>query len=230
MDKNEIIVGIDFDNTIVCYDSVFYDCALEKGVIPSTVSKTKNGVQDYLRQCGKENVWTELQGYVYGPGILNAKPFDGVLEFFKQCKNAGVKIYIISHKTKHPFIGEKHDLHFWALEWLRKNYFLDTEHNVVSQENIFLELTKEEKIARIKQLHCTHFIDDLPEIFDHLQFPRETHKILFDPQQKDDANDYIGLKSWGDIGTIITAHNFLTKKGIQCNSIKRISGGKNNQS
>ena len=45
-----MIVGIDFDNTIVCYDSLFYNIALEKGLIPSNISKSKNSVRDYLRK------------------------------------------------------------------------------------------------------------------------------------------------------------------------------------
>ena len=95
-----MLVGVDFDNTIVCYDQIFYKIALEEGLIPAEVPVSKSGVRDYLRQKDRENDWTELQGYVYGTCMQDAPPFPGVVEFFTRCKEDKIKVYIISHKTR----------------------------------------------------------------------------------------------------------------------------------
>ena len=46
------ILGIDFDNTIVRYDNLFYKIALEKGLIDTSIGKSKE-IRDYLRSLTK---------------------------------------------------------------------------------------------------------------------------------------------------------------------------------
>lgn len=168
-----MLIGVDFDNTIVCYDGVFHQTAVKQGLIPPETPVIKNAVRDYLRRCDKEEAWTELQGYVYGPCMADAAPFPGVLEFFAKCRQRDVPAYIISHKTRYPFRGKKHDLHESARAWL-KSKGLDGDH-------VFLELTMEAKLKRIGAAGCTHFIDDLPEFLDEPTFPAGVERILFDP-------------------------------------------------
>lgn len=59
-------LGIDFDNTIVCYDELFHRVALEQGLIPADLPVNKSEVRNHLRRVGKEPLWTEMQGSVYG--------------------------------------------------------------------------------------------------------------------------------------------------------------------
>ena len=80
-----MIIGLDFDNTIVCYDDVFYTAALEKHLITSESPLSKTEVRDTLRAAGKEQDWIELQGYVYGPGMKLAKPFPGASATDSRC-------------------------------------------------------------------------------------------------------------------------------------------------
>jgi len=42
-------IGIDFDNTIVSYDTLFHRVALERGLIPISVPANKISVREYLR-------------------------------------------------------------------------------------------------------------------------------------------------------------------------------------
>mgnify|MGYP003339752174 CR=1 FL=1 len=51
-----MLIGIDFDNTIVSYDSLFYKVAAEQKAVPTTVARTKLAVRDHLRAIGKEDV------------------------------------------------------------------------------------------------------------------------------------------------------------------------------
>jgi len=191
-----MIIGIDFDNTIVDYDVLFYNLALEKGLIPKELPQTKSQVRDFLRKAGKEPLWTEMQGEAYGSRIVGASPFPGVLEFLKQCKDNNLTVYIISHKTLYPFLGEKHNLHQAAQLWLERHSFYDREKTNLTKEKVFLELTKEDKIKRIAERDCTVFIDDLSEFLLEKDFPKTVKRILFNPQ-RNDKNQLISEKYVG---------------------------------
>jgi hypothetical protein len=174
-----MVLGVDFDNTLVSYDAIFYRVALERGLIPANLEMTKTAVRDHLRATGRESLWTEMQGYVYGPRLADAEPFPGVKEFFAACHRNSVPVFIISHKTRHPFLGEAHDLHAAARGWLGKHGFHDAGGAALPASHVFLEVTKAEKIARIAACGCTCFIDDLPEILADPNFPSNVEKLLF---------------------------------------------------
>src|ERR1017187_138646 len=174
------MIGVDFDNTIVCYDALFHRVARERGLVPADLPVNKSDVRNHLRSIGKEEVWTEMQGCVYGARMAEAAPYPGVLEFFLACRRAGIPTCIISHKTRHPFLGQPHDLHQAALLWLEQQGFFDPAQIGLSRSQVFLELTKQAKIQRIALCRCTHFIDDLPELLSEPGFP-QIERILFDP-------------------------------------------------
>lgn len=199
-----MIVGVDFDNTIVCYDPVFYALARERNLIPENSPCSKGKIRDYLRNCGKEDAWTEMQGTVYGPGMQGALPYPGVIEFFLECKKRKITVYVISHKTLYPFEGPKYNLHESAQKWLADNGFYDPLKIGLSHEQVFFALTKEEKFERIKKIACTYFVDDLPEFLLDSQFPEKVGKILFDPNQNyPHENQLQQASSWKEISKII---------------------------
>jgi len=176
-------LGVDFDNTIVCYDALFHKVAYEQGLIPTDVPVNKSDVRNYLRRVDKEAAWTEMQGYVYGGRMSEAAPYPGVLEFFLACRAAGIPTSIVSHKTRHPFLGKPYDLHAAAIAWLEQQGFFDAARIGLPRENVYFELTKPAKLERIGQCGCTHFIDDLPEFLGEPGFPVPVERILFDPNQ-----------------------------------------------
>lgn len=172
-------IGVDFDNTIICYDNVFHKVAVEQGLIPESFPASKTEIKNYLCRAGRENVWTRVQGYVYGPQIQDARIFPGVMDFFRFCKENKLPVFIISHKTRYPYLGPEYDLHQAAVGWLEQNGFFDSNDAVLERNRVFLELSIESKIERIKKIGCTHFIDDLPETFSSQSFPAGTLRILF---------------------------------------------------
>jgi hypothetical protein len=176
-------LGIDFDNTIVCYDALFHRVALEGGWIPADLPVNKTDVRNHLRATGREPIWTEMQGRVYGARMSEASPYHGVKEFFLACRRAELPVCIISHKTRHPFLGEPHDLHQAALDWLRQEGFFDDGGIGLTRDRVFFELTKASKLERIAACQCTHFIDDLPEFLGEAAFPAGVERLLFDPNQ-----------------------------------------------
>ena len=145
-------IGIDFDNTIISYDDIFHKVALEEKLIPPDLPTTKADIRDYLREREKEDEWTTMQGYVYGVRLKDANPFPGVADFLLDCKRKNISVFIVSHKTRHPYIGHKYNLHSAAYEWLKSQSFLDAEKFGLTDNNIYFELTKSEKIKRISKL------------------------------------------------------------------------------
>jgi hypothetical protein len=202
-----MILGVDFDNTIVCYDHAFYRGALAKRLIPSSIPRVKNEIRNYLRDTGQEEAWTELQGFVYGACMHEAEPFPHVIEFFQRCRQAGIEVFIISHKTRYPYRGERCDLHKAASDWIAQyNLFNGRDAEILA--NVFLELTKEEKIKRIKEQGCTHFIDDLPEFLSEPAFPPSVQRILFDPHNlHDDSGIDFRVSSWSELLTWLSKQN-----------------------
>lgn len=195
-----MIIGVDFDNTLVCYDEIFHRLALERGLITPDVTPTKTDVRNHLRRMGNEQAFTELQGEVYGPRILEATIFPGAKEFFRSCRDQGVVVKIISHKTRFPYAGAGHDLHSAARSWLEHNWFFLAEGAALPREAVFFEPTKTAKIARIRSEKCDLFIDDLPELLADLAFPAETKRVLFDSaNQFPDNAAYARMRSWDDI-------------------------------
>lgn len=202
--NGQMILGIDFDNTIVNYDHVFHKVALERNLIPPELDISKAEVRRYLREIGKESAWTELQGYVYGARMAEARPFPHSLEYVTRWIKSGVKIYIVSHKTRTPYSGASYDLHKSAWQWLESQGFFDRHRINLKKCNVFFELTKRNKIKCIADLKCTHFVDDLPELLTEPSFPEKVEKILFDPSQQIlGMPGVLKVSSWLELNTIV---------------------------
>ena len=177
----EKVIGIDLDNTLICYDDLFFRAACEEKLIDPSSPKGKESVRDSIRLLPDgERKWTRLQAIVYGPSIADAMPFEGVDAFLNHCANFGLRIRIISHKTHSATLdGKTVDLRKSALEWLEMKGFFDLAALV--PDDVHFELTRREKIERIRSVGCTHFIDDLAEVFNEISFPFQTAKLLFAP-------------------------------------------------
>ncbi|OUR60357.1 hypothetical protein A9Q74_14180 [Colwellia sp. 39_35_sub15_T18] len=179
-------IGIDFDNTMVDYTGVFYQVALELGWIPKETLPTKFAVKQSFLDANNERKWTELQGIVYGREIHQAIPFAGIHQTITTWLNKGHELFIISHKTKYPIIGDKVNFHIAAMTWLEQYQLVSSlgSLSTIAKENVFFNETKEEKIAKIAALSCDIFIDDLPSILMHKSFPKQSKKVLFDPKNE----------------------------------------------
>jgi hypothetical protein len=204
-------IGVDFDNTIVCYDELFHRVAVERELIPASVPVAKGEVRGYLEARGQGDAWTELQGDVYGARLEEAPAFPGVLEFFGRCVREGLELYVISHKTRYPVIGRPHDLHRAAREWLERRGFFDPERIAMPRDAVFFELTQRDKVERIAQVGCAVFIDDLPEVLVHPGLPAPVRRILFDPHRRHAADERLcHTTSWTEVERLIRCGNALS--------------------
>lgn len=172
-------IGLDFDNTLITYDDVFLAMARERGLAAPDFSGRKQAIRDSIRLLPDgELSWQQLQGYVYGKGVARATMFDGVGAFLQRCRQENVPVVIVSHKTEFGHRDpERVNLRQAALDWMTAQGFFN-EYGI-ARENVYFEGTRQEKIARITQLGCSHFIDDLEEVLTDSEFPKNVERILF---------------------------------------------------
>lgn len=196
-------IGLDFDNTIVCYDKAFHLVALEQNLIPCEIPVTKEAVRDYLRKMGREEDWTRLQGYVYGARMRDAHPFEGFFDFLLQARRNQWKVCIISHKTRTPYLGPAYDLHQAALQWMEDQGFFNPSLGGFGRDAVFFELTKQEKLKRVAHVGCDIFIDDLPELLADPAFPPGVRKVLFSPLGgKSPETHWATVRSWEEFSRV----------------------------
>ena len=195
-------IGIDFDNTLVNYESAFATVGKEAGFLPGEFSGGKEQVKDWLlKQRPDGYLWEKLQGIVYGRRIDVAKPFDGALAVLQACRRSGaIQLFIVSHKT----VLAHHDpsatnLRTAALEWMTKQDLFADKYGV-NKANVYFEGTRDEKVRRIKLLGLDVFIDDLAEVLTHPDMPSSCRKILF---RGVDVGPYERAATWNDISHAI---------------------------
>lgn len=193
-------LGLDFDNTIVSYDALFHKVALEGGWITAEIPVSKVSVRDHLRESGREAIWTEMQGHVYGARMREATAYPGLINCLVWARGQGISVSIVSHKTKHPFIGEQYDLHEAARSWI-DIYLTDSIGRLVLPEQVYFEATKDSKVKRIADIGCSVYVDDLPEILLHPAFPTNVKKILFDPDHhhQEQVQSLKRLTHWNEV-------------------------------
>lgn len=172
-------IGIDFDNTIACYDKVFQQLAKAYEI------KLSAGCQDPKTELKKalsfkeEGAWewTKIQGLAYGKMLIHAEPFNGFLETARNWKRDH-ELFLVSHKSRYPTAGESFDLPEAAEYWIQEKI-----PGIFNKANLFFEETLEGKIERISKIGCTVFIDDLEQVLTHKYFPEDCQQILFKPSK-----------------------------------------------
>jgi hypothetical protein len=176
-------IGIDFDNTLVDYNHVFLAAAKQRGLIDTAFDGSKRVVRDSIRSLPDgELAWQRLQGYVYGAGIGGAAMFSGADFFLHSCRGKGVDVFVISHKTQFGHHDPMCvDLRRAALDWMAGRGFFCANGFGIPVERVFFESTRAAKLERIRAVGCTHFIDDLEEVFSDPGFPARVLPILFAP-------------------------------------------------
>jgi hypothetical protein len=189
------VIGIDFDNTIVSYDALLYTIAIEQHLIDTPIHPGKKAIRDMIRLLPDGEIrWQQVQSLLYGPRIDGAVLITGVWTFIKQCRTLRWPVYIISHKGEYAHFGDpKPNLREAAMGWMEQERFFAEDGLGLSKAQVYFGSTRSEKIERIKELGCTHFIDDLEEIFLEPDFPKTVAKLLYAPQ-RDGRAPHDGLR------------------------------------
>lgn len=194
-------IGVDFDNTIICYDEVFCHLAKMNKLVPPDYCGSKRDLRAVVQASAEGDLaWQRLQGKAYGEYLNIAQAFAGVKDFFAACQKNNIEVFIVSHKTELGHHDEKKiNLRDAARTWLKEQGFLTDFQPVMSNANLYFETTREAKIERIKALQCTHFIDDLIEVLHAPTFPPSVKRFLFQP----DNTENNAYTNWVEITNAI---------------------------
>ena len=178
-----LAIGVDFDNTIVSYDALMHRAALDRGLITDGPDRTKRAVRDRIRRLPDGEIeWQKLQALAYGPRMREAQPVDGADAFLRRCRRAGIRVFIVSHKTEYAgYDDTRTNLRTAALEWMTAHRFFERDGLDLVPGDVYFESTRGAKIARIGSIGCSYFIDDLEEVFLEPSFPPQVQKILYAP-------------------------------------------------
>lgn len=199
-------IGLDFDNTLAGYDGVFAEAAREAGLIGDDSRGTKQDVRALCRaRPDGENDWMRLQGRAYGAMMPKARLIDGAGAFLDRCCRTKIRVFIVSHKTEYGHFDEDRvNLRVAARRWMEANGFFDVAGFGLDPADVFFENDRAAKVARIAALACTHFVDDLEEVFREPGFPDGTRRILFTAGRPVAPGPYKALPDWNSI-----AHDIL---------------------
>ena len=228
-------IGIDIDNTIACYDTLFYEVAKETGVLSTSTPLTKAELRKLLLiESDGEKKWQTLQGQVYGPNMNRATLFPGFARFLLNARYRGHEIYFISHKTKYGhFDKTKTLLRTACLNWLDNHGLFDKKKYCVDRNNVFFEDTQGDKISRICELEIDVMIDDLPDILMHPKLST-IRTFLFGKAQT--SKELQPRWGWSEISNelfgceTIHCHQKLCESafpGVNVADLKPIQNGKN---
>lgn len=204
-------IGIDFDNTIVSYDRVFHQYALQRHWIDSTVPVSKNSVRNSIREKLGNEVWIKLQAIVYGDGMKEAEFTPGAEAFLRWCQKQSIPFYIISHKTQYAAIDRTKDLRKSAMDWMKTHgFFSQSCLDLKLGEQIFFEATREEKFERMKSCGITHFIDDLQEVLLDHRFPYPIEPIYYNPRYESYQGNLRSFATWNAISDYLSGINEMS--------------------
>lgn len=190
------MIALDLDNTIICYDQVFVSVAQRLGCLPAGEVKTKSEVKAEAFARGGNDLWTELQGLAYGEAIHEARPYEGVGEFFRLARECGVPLTILSHKTEFAVRGAGINLRDAARKWL-------LQQGLGGTPVVFCD-TREEKVRVLGDLACSALLDDLREVLETPGFPEATRFVLFDPANSfPEWSSSERVCSWNEAATLL---------------------------
>ena len=204
----EPVIGLDLDNTLVSYDRLFHALAVERGLIDSGLPRHKRHIRDAIRAIeGGELQWRVLQSLAYGDRMRDADLAEGVPEFMRACRARRMPVHIVSHRSERAAADPSGtNLRESALAFMRDRGFFGPDGLGVDPARVWFEPTRVEKVARIAQLGCNYFIDDLEEVFREDTFPTKVVKILFAPDAITPLTTLTGLRiatSWTAIHEVV---------------------------
>ena len=192
-------IGLDFDNTLVCYDHIFALESNRLGIMPADWSGSKQELKDkLLSHPDGDRLWQTLQGRVYGPAMKRAVMYPGVAHFLMRSRLRGDDLFIVSHKTEFGhFDSTRTPLRQEALMWMESNGFFEQNRFGLVKGCVFFADTRCEKVEQIAHLNLDIFIDDLEEVFEEEAFP-PIKKVLFNVKAKGRHHD-LHCSNWSEI-------------------------------
>ena len=177
-----MILGIDLDNTIINYEDSFLSVGKLLGMIPTAYSGSKPQIKEYLIKQHNGQKVGNTPGCCLWKAYPTAKLMDGFASFLNILQaSCDVELYIVSHKTKFAHHDEeKTNLRAAALSFLQQNNVVSSKQ--LNLDKVIFKPTLNEKVTAIRELGCNCFVDDLPKVLNHPNFPNTCKKFVLAPK------------------------------------------------
>ena len=174
------LIGIDLDHTLISYERGLRRWAAQLGVPAPEGGSLKDAVRRHCWDSPEgDTAWQRVQADIYGHSIHEAEPAEGAEDFLGWLQQMGIPAIVVSHKSEFAAASpEGPNLREAALQWMDTNG-LFAEYTGLSSQKVYFESSRAEKVDRIGELGCTHFIDDLPGVFAEPHFPQSARQVLF---------------------------------------------------
>lgn len=197
-------IGVDFDNTIGCYDAIFLAAARRAGLVDGAFRGGKQALRDAIRRTAEGDLaWQRLQARVYGLEIATAIMPGAAQTFLRRCRKAGHEVCVVSHKTEFGHHDPAQiNLRQAALEWMTSQGLFRHDGYAIAPDRVYFETTRREKIERIAALDCRYFIDDLEEVLTDPAFPAGVTRLLL-AEHPGAADTAIHCKGWQDVARVV---------------------------
>jgi len=167
--------GFDLDNTLIDYSASVRRYSL---TFLETKFENISQLRKFFKEQNQRIEWQKAQSWLYTEGLEYAELSAGAADLFWRLNKNCIPFCVISHKTiRTPKDFGYLDLRKPATHWIQEKL----EPNTIAPVAVHFEVTRQKKLERIKELEVTHFIDDLIEVLQDSEFPRNVRKILYDP-------------------------------------------------
>ena len=168
-------IGLDLDNTVIDYTPAYRAIAALVGLQKEFVDR--GSIRPLLRKSDDDDMeWQRFQALLYTDGLTFAQPAAGLSDFLNLCATLNVRVFIVSHKTATtPVQLGARDLRGPALAWLLNHGIVP---GCVQEDDVYFCSTRAEKVQTIAAIGCEVFVDDLIEVLDHPDLPKDIMRFL----------------------------------------------------
>jgi hypothetical protein len=168
-------IGLDLDNTVIDYTPAYRAIAAMVGLQKEFVDR--ESIRPLLRKSEDDDMeWQRFQELLYTDGLTFAQPAAGLSDFLDMCATLDVRVFIVSHKTATtPEQLGARDLRGPALAWLLNHGIVP---GCVQEDDVYFCSTRAEKVQTIAAIGCEVFVDDLIEVLDHPDLPKDIMRFL----------------------------------------------------
>ena len=176
--RNVRSLGLDLDNTVIDYGPAYVQIA-DTLNIDVEVADREHIRAKLRRSEGDDDEWQCFQSVLYTEGLELAIPADGLIDLLTICCDLGLEVHIVSHKTTHgPRNFGARELRPPAQRWLERHLI---SHGLVDFQRIWFTDSLADKVDTIAGLSLDVFIDDLPQVLAHPEWPIRTLGIQYAP-------------------------------------------------
>lgn len=124
---------------------------------------------------------------MYTDGLNHASMNVGAWKLFEKLRSQNAGLFIVSHKTPLSAIN-KVDLIQPARIWIEENLGNIPE---LRMDHVFFEQSRTLKVKRIASLGLTHYVDDLLEVLQEEDYPKNIKSFWLSNVAKNSSSDKV---------------------------------------